>query len=163
MHPDEDMRCWVDASARLHSTVVIADGMKYSKDRDGHPVHHKHLGSVVIGKNVYIGPHTVVHRSRLQGKPTMIGDYVQIGSLNNIGHHVEIGENTLVTQGVCVGGSTRLGKNCFVGMNVTILQHLEICDGVFIGAGSVVSRNITYPGVYFGTPARYRRAWDGKW
>jgi UDP-3-O-[3-hydroxymyristoyl] glucosamine N-acyltransferase len=151
----------IDASAVLHSTVVIADGMKYTKDEGGHPVHHGHRGHVVIGKNVYIGPHTVLHRSRLEEKPTTIQDWVQIGALNNIGHHVEIGENTLITQGVCIGGSTQLGKNCFIGMNVTIRQHLTICDDVYIGMGSVVTKNIDKPGVYYGNPARLRRDWDG--
>jgi len=31
---------------------------------------------------------------------------------------------------------------------------IEICDNVVIGAGSVVTKNITEPGVYYGNPAR---------
>jgi UDP-3-O-[3-hydroxymyristoyl] glucosamine N-acyltransferase len=164
MCTDEGVR-WnkIDATAVVHSTVVIADGMKYTKDKDGHPVHHGHRGNVVIGKFAYIGPHTVVHRSRLPEKPTTIGDYVQIGALNNIGHHVEIGENTIITQGVCIGGSTHIGKNCFIGMGALLKQHLKICDNVFIGMGSVVTDDIIEPGVYFGSPAAYRRLWDGTW
>jgi len=153
----------IDASAVLHPTVVIASGMRYVKDDYGHPIHLEHAGYVVIGKQVYVGPNTVLHRGRFPRKPTIIHDYVQIGSLNNIGHHVEIGENTLITQGVCIGGSVVIGKNCFIGMNATILQHVKICDRVLIGAGSVVTRDIITPGKYFGGPARLRGAWDGKW
>jgi len=165
MHTDGGVR-WnqISASAVLHSTVVIADGMKYTKDEDGHPVHHAHRGHVVIGDHVYIGPYTVLHRSRLEdGRPTTIHDWVQIGALNNIGHHVEIGENTLITQGVCIGGSSTVGKNCFIGMNATIRQHIDICDAVFIGMGSVVTKSIDKPGVYHGSPARYQGPWDGTW
>ena len=162
MHTDDGVRCnFIHASARLHSTVVIADGMKYTKDKEGRPVHHEHRGSVVIGKNVYIGPHTVVHRSRLAEKPTKIHDWVQVGALNNIGHHVEIGENTIITQGVCIGGSSVIGANCFIGMNATIRQHVRICDNVMVGMGAVVTRDIDVPGVYYGSPATFTGNWDG--
>lgn len=154
----------IAASAVIHSTVIIADGMSYYVDEGGHPRHRPHRGHVVIGECVYIGPHTVLHRSRLDERPTTIGDHVQIGALNNIGHHVSIGEDTIITQGVCIGGSTRIGSKCFLGMNCTIRQHVEICDGVFIGMGSVVTKSIDKPGVYWGYPATWRKEWAyGDW
>jgi len=162
--PHEGVR-WnqIAASAVLHSTVVIADGMSYGKDKDGHPIHRGHRGNVVIGEHVYVGPHTVLHRSRLDERPTTIGDYAQIGALNNIGHHVLVGRDTLITQGVCIGGSAVVGKGCFIGMNATIRQHVKICDAVFIGMGSVVTKSIDKPGVYYGNPARREGDWDGTW
>jgi acetyltransferase-like isoleucine patch superfamily enzyme len=40
-----------------------------------------------------------------------------------------------------------------IGSNVTILP-VSICADVIIGAGGVVTRDITEPGTYAGNPAR---------
>jgi acetyltransferase-like isoleucine patch superfamily enzyme len=34
---------------------------------------------------------------------------------------------------------------------------VTICDRAVIGAGAVVTKNITEPGIYVGNPARLRR------
>jgi acetyltransferase-like isoleucine patch superfamily enzyme len=48
--------------------------------------------------------------------------------------------------------STSIGNNVSIGTNATILP-VKICDNVVIGAGSVVTKDITCPGVYAGNPA----------
>jgi len=35
---------------------------------------------------------------------------------------------------------------------------VNICDNVVIGAGSVVTKDITKPGIYAGNPAKFLRA-----
>ena len=51
---------------------------------------------------------------------------------------------------------TKLGNRVSVGTNATILP-VTICDNVVIGAGAVVTKDITVPGVYAGNPARLLR------
>lgn len=41
-----------------------------------------------------------------------------------------------------------IGRNCWIGSNVVILKGVSICDGATIGAGAIVNRSITQPGVY---------------
>jgi acetyltransferase-like isoleucine patch superfamily enzyme len=53
--------------------------------------------------------------------------------------------------------STRIGNNVSIGSNATILP-VVICNNVVIGAGSVVTRDITEPGVYAGNPAKKIRS-----
>jgi acetyltransferase-like isoleucine patch superfamily enzyme len=48
---------------------------------------------------------------------------------------------------------TKIGNNVSIGTNSTILP-VEICDNVVIGAGSVVTKNITQSGIYAGNPAK---------
>ena len=48
--------------------------------------------------------------------------------------------------------STNIGNNVSIGSNATILP-VDICDDVVIGAGSVVKKSISEPGVYAGCPA----------
>jgi acetyltransferase-like isoleucine patch superfamily enzyme len=53
--------------------------------------------------------------------------------------------------------STRIGNRVSIGSNATVLP-VDICDDVVVGAGSVVTRDITEPGIYAGNPARKKRA-----
>jgi len=43
-----------------------------------------------------------------------------------------------------------------IGTNATILP-VTICDQVVIGAGAVVTKDISEPGIYAGNPARLLR------
>jgi len=51
---------------------------------------------------------------------------------------------------------TRIGNHVSIGTNATILP-VSICDHVVIGAGSVVTKDISEPGIYAGNPARLLR------
>ena len=51
---------------------------------------------------------------------------------------------------------TRIGNHVSIGSNATILP-VTICDNVVIGAGSVVTKDITIKGIYAGNPARFIR------
>ena len=52
--------------------------------------------------------------------------------------------------------STTIGNHVSVGSNATILP-VSICDQVVIGAGAVVTKNISKPGIYAGNPAKFIR------
>jgi len=52
--------------------------------------------------------------------------------------------------------STRIGNNVSIGTNATILP-VTICDNVVVGAGAVVTKDISTPGIYAGNPARLLR------
>jgi acetyltransferase-like isoleucine patch superfamily enzyme len=52
--------------------------------------------------------------------------------------------------------ATKLGNRVSVGTNATILP-VTICDQVVIGAGAVVTNDITAAGFYVGNPARLLR------
>jgi acetyltransferase-like isoleucine patch superfamily enzyme len=83
---------------------------------------------------------------------------------------VSIGEDCFVGHGVMfindtfsIGGPARgqreiwrsatIGNRVSIGSNATILP-IRICDDVVIGAGAVVTKNITEIGTYVGNPAR---------
>lgn len=47
-----------------------------------------------------------------------------------------------------------VGRDCWLGARVTVLGGVRIADGCVVGAGSTVTRDLTEPGVYAGSPAR---------
>ena len=48
---------------------------------------------------------------------------------------------------------TKIGNKVSIGSNATILP-VSICDRVVVGAGAVVTKDITEPGTYVGNPAK---------
>ena len=51
---------------------------------------------------------------------------------------------------------TKIGNSVLIGSNSTILP-INIEDNVVIGAGSVVTKNCTKKGLYFGNPAKLKK------
>lgn len=116
-----------------------------------------------IGDDSFVGPFTEIQRNVTIGEKckiqshSFVCEFVTIGNQCFIGHGVMF-VNDLFKDGKPAGGdkskwkSTRIGNNVSIGSNATILP-VEICDNVVIGAGSVVTKNISEPGIYAGNPA----------
>jgi acetyltransferase-like isoleucine patch superfamily enzyme len=117
-----------------------------------------------LGDNCFVGPFTEIQkgvvigdRSRIQSH-SFICELVTIGNDCFIGHGVMFINDTF-SDGAPAGGdsskwkSTKIGNHVSIGSNATILP-VSICDDVVIGAGAVVTKDITEPGKYVGNPAR---------
>ena len=105
---------------------------------------------VEIQKDVYIGSNT-----RIQSH-SFICSAVKIGNSCFIGHGVKFVNDKFSNGKVNFDSpfeKTIIGNNVLIGSNSTILP-VTIADDVIIGAGSVVTKDIIEPGVYFGNPAR---------
>lgn len=121
-----------------------------------------------IGARTFVGPFVEVQRGATIGDDCRIQSHAFICDLVTIGNNCFISHgamfiNDLFQIGAPAKGrmdlwkSTRIGNNVSVGTNATILP-VNICDNVVIGAGSVVTKDITRPGIYVGNPARLLRA-----
>jgi acetyltransferase-like isoleucine patch superfamily enzyme len=117
-----------------------------------------------IGDDCFIGPFTEVQKSVRIGARTRVQSHafvcelVTIGEDCFIGHGVMFINDTFATGGPARGRkdlwrSTTIGNRVSVGSNATILP-VKICDDVVIGAGAVVTGDITVSGSYVGNPAR---------
>ena len=117
-----------------------------------------------IGDNCFIGPYTEIQKGVVIGQETKVQSHSFICELVTIGDHCFIGHgvmfiNDLFREGGPAGGdrtkwfSTRIGNHVSIGSNATLLP-VTICDHVVIGAGAVVTKNITEPRKYAGNPAR---------
>ena len=154
----------ISPTAISHPTALIGvDAMRivYDPASGQNPMKMRHMGNVVIGEGVEIGPHATIHRASLGS--TIIGDYNHIGSYVNIGHNVRTGKYCAFTPYACIGGTARIGDNVLVGMQAIIRDNIRICSEVKIGMGSLVVKHIDEPGLYYGRPATRKGSWDGKW
>jgi len=145
--------CVIGNRVILHSgTVIGSDGFGYSTDKDG--VYHKipQIGNVVIEDDVEIGSNVSVDRAAFGS--TRIKKGCKIDNLVQIAHNVVVGENTVMSSQTGIAGSTKIGKYCVFAGQVGIVGHCEITDNVIVGAQSGVSKSLTKPGTYFGSPAK---------
>lgn len=120
------------------------------------------LYECIIGDDCFIGPFVEIQKGVAIGAGCKIQSHSFICSMVTIGHNCFIGHgvmfvNDKFTENRPAGDiarwqSTQIGNHVSVGSNVTILP-VTICDHVVIGAGAVVTKNITEPGVYAGNPA----------
>ena len=120
-----------------------------------------------IGDDCFIGPFTEIQKGAVIGARTRVQSHAFICEL------VTIGEDCFVSHGVMfindtfsAGGpsgrrrelwrETVIGNRVSIGSNATILP-VRIVDNVVIGAGAVVTKDITVSGTYAGNPARRLR------
>ncbi len=117
-----------------------------------------------IGNNCFIGPFVEIQRDVIIGNDCKIQSHSFICEMVTIGNSCFISHgvmfiNDLFSSGGPAGGDktkwkkTIIGNHVSIGTNATILPVM-IADNVVIGAGSVVTKDISAPGVYVGNPAR---------
>ena len=121
----------------------------------------------VLADDVFVGPFVEIQ------KGVRIGARSRVQSHSFVCELVEIGEDSVIAHGVmfindpfAIGGPargrrdlwkpTRVGSRVSIGSNATILP-VQICDDAVIGAGAVVTRDVTTAGFYVGNPARLLR------
>ncbi|MDU7693252.1 MAG: N-acetyltransferase [Helicobacter sp.] len=109
--------------------------------------------------NVFVGPFVEIQND------VIIGQNTRIQSHSFICAHVNIGSNCFIAHGVMFVNDkfyngklakellkTSIGDNVLIGSNATILP-VTICSNVTIGSGTVVTKDISKPGIYAGNPA----------
>jgi acetyltransferase-like isoleucine patch superfamily enzyme len=119
-----------------------------------------------FGNNVFVGPFVEITKGVKIGDNTRISSHSFVCELVTIGKNCFIGHGVMFTNdkfksGKLGGGkknwlSTNIGNNVLIGSNATILP-VKIKSGSVIGAGSVVTKDITKKGVYVGNPAKLLR------
>ncbi len=125
------------------------------------------LYECTIGDDCFIGPFVEIQNNVKIGKRCKVQSHAFVCEL------VTIGDDCVISHGVMfindpysIGGPAHRDKNLWeethvanhvsIGTNSTILP-VTICSNVVIGAGSVVTKDITVSGVYAGNPVRLLR------
>jgi acetyltransferase-like isoleucine patch superfamily enzyme len=154
-----------DTKQPVYKQIAIRDVVFGENVRIIEPVN---LYGCIIGDNVFIGPFVEIQTNVKIGNNCKIQSHSLICELVTIGNNSVIAHgvvfiNDLFSQGHPANGNkalwkaTKIGNHVSIGSNATILP-VEICDNVVIGAGSVVTKNITEPGMYAGNPAKKIRS-----
>lgn len=125
------------------------------------------LYGCVIGDDCFVGPFVEIQKDVTIGARCRIQSHAFICELVTIGDDCFISHGAMFINDVfAIGGpakgrkdlwkSTRIGHRVSIGTNATVMP-VTICDDVVVGAGAVVTKDITEPGIYAGNPARLLR------
>ena len=117
-----------------------------------------------LENDVFVGPFVEIQKNVKIGARTKIQSHAFVCELVKIGADCFIGHGVMFINDVFVEGKpaqgnqnlwrkTIIGDNVSIGSNATILP-VTLCDNVVIGAGAVVTKDITKPGIYIGNPAK---------
>ena len=113
-----------------------------------------------LAKDVFVGPFVEIQSDVRIGARTRVQSHSFICSNVYIGNDCFIGHGVMFTNDKFIDRQlskdflpTRIGNKVYVGSNATLLP-VRICDDVVIGAGAVVTKDITEPGTYVGNPAK---------
>ena len=148
--------------------IIITSGIKNVEfGEDVKIIQPVNIYGCKIGSNTFIGPFVETQKDVTIGENCKIQSHTFICELVTIGNECFIGHgvmfiNDLFSKGGPARGdknlwkSTTIGNHVSIGSNATILP-VEICDNAVIGAGAVVTKKITKPGVYIGNPAKLQR------
>jgi acetyltransferase-like isoleucine patch superfamily enzyme len=117
-----------------------------------------------IDDDCFVGPFTEIQKGVIVGARCRVQSHCFICELVTIGEDCFIGHGVMfINDTFSIGGpaggrkelwsETVIGNRVSIGSNATIMP-VRIVDDVVIGAGSVVTRDITVAGTYAGNPAR---------
>lgn len=120
-----------------------------------------------IGSGTFIGPFVEIQSGAIVGDGCRVQSHSFICELVSIGNDCFISHGVMFVNDLFADGRpargdrskwqrTRIGNNVSIGTNATILP-VQIVDNVVVGAGSVVTKNLSVPGVYAGNPAKLLR------
>ncbi|MDP8947143.1 MAG: bifunctional UDP-N-acetylglucosamine diphosphorylase/glucosamine-1-phosphate N-acetyltransferase GlmU [Actinomycetota bacterium] len=156
--------CVIGPSTDLLDTVV-ADGarVEHSVGRGAH-----------IGEGASVGPYAFLRPGTVLGPGVKVGAYCEIkntrvGRGSKVPHlsyvgDAEIGEDANLGAGTITANydgvnknRTEIGDKAFTGVNTTLIAPVRIGDGAYLGAGSVVNKDIPPGKLAVGMPARVIR------
>lgn len=108
----------------------------------------------ILDNNNIIGEGSIICKGTILTTNIILGHHCHINLNSTIGHDVKIGNFVTCSPGVNISGNCNIGNNVLIGTNSAIRENIQICDNVIIGMGSVITKNITEPGIYIGVPAK---------
>src|SRR5918998_1293310 len=161
--------CVIGPSADLLDTVVD----------DGTLVEHSVGRGAAIGAGVSVGPYAYLRPGTVLGEASKGGAYCElkntkVGAESKVPHlsyvgDTEIGEGANLGAGTITANydgknkhRTRIGDGVFTGINTNLIAPISVGESAYIGAGSVVNKDVPPGKLAVGMPARVIRDAPGQ-
>src|ERR671939_486786 len=153
--------CVIGPSTDLLDTVV----------GDGALVEHSVGRGATIGTGVSVGPYAYLRPGTVLGESSKVGAYCElkntkVGAESKVPHLSYVGD-TEIGQGANLGAGTitanydgknkhrtRIGDGVFTGINTNLIAPINVGESAYIGAGSVVNKDVPPGKLAVGMPAR---------
>jgi sugar O-acyltransferase (sialic acid O-acetyltransferase NeuD family) len=110
--------------------------------------------SVIMSEFVKLGEDVIICAGSVLTVNIKIGDHVHIDTNCTIAHDVVIESYCRLSPGVRINGHDRLGEGVFIGSGATLVQEISVGDWSTVGAGAVVTEDISDNVIAVGMPAK---------
>jgi UDP-2-acetamido-3-amino-2,3-dideoxy-glucuronate N-acetyltransferase len=138
---------------------------------------------VIVGDNVRIGHHVVLKSGTRIGSNVVFADYACTTGACVLGDNINIRTQAVISKAVIledfvyIGPGvmtnhtklvkhmrpnlprevkiTRIGFGGIIGSRVEILAGVSLCPNVMVGGTSLITKDITSSGIYFGMPVKF--------
>jgi sugar O-acyltransferase (sialic acid O-acetyltransferase NeuD family) len=111
-------------------------------------------GSAQLGREVSVGPGSVVMANAVINSATIIGKNSIINTRASVDHDCHLGDNVHIAPGATLCGTVAVGAGTFVAAGATVIPNLTIGKDCIVGAGAVVLRDVPDGAVVVGNPAK---------
>ena len=145
-------------------SFVVAVGDSYGYQRTQYfqyLQHHGHTSLRLWHYSSFLSPssrieNTTVIMPNVSVMPfTEIGHCCILNTSSTIDHECFLGVGVHIMGSSYVAGRVHIGNYSTIGSNSTIFPDVRIGSNVFVGAGSVVRKNIPDNTIYVGNPAKF--------
>jgi bifunctional UDP-N-acetylglucosamine pyrophosphorylase / glucosamine-1-phosphate N-acetyltransferase len=161
--------CVIGPSTDLLDTVVS----------DGALVEHSVGRGATVGAGATVGPYAYLRTGTVLGEASKVGAYCElkntrVGAESKVPHlsyvgDAEIGEGANLGAGTITANydgknkhRTRIGDGVFTGINTNLIAPINVGESAYIGAGSVVNKDVPPGKLAVGMPARVIRDAPGQ-
>src|ERR687894_475314 len=168
-------------STKIGSDCVIGPsaGPLATAVGDGALVEHSVGRGAEVGEGASVGPYAFLRPGTVLGPEVKVGAYCEVkntrvGRGSKIPHlsyvgDAEIGEDANLGAGTITANydgvnknRTKIGDKAFTGVNTNLIAPVTIGEGAYLGAGSVVNKDIPPGKLAVGMPARVIRDAPGR-
>ena len=155
---------WFSFDTKLGKDVTIGPNVFFGPGvtvADGVTIHaFSHIEGAKIGKQAIVGPFARLRPGAEIGERAHVGNFVEIKKAKietgaKVNHLSYVGD-ALIGRGANIGAGTItcnydglkksrtvIGRRAFVGSNTALVAPVTIGDGAVVGAGSVVTKNVS--------------------
>ena len=160
--------CSIDVNVILEGKVTLGDNVTIKSNvvlqdvniGDNSTIESfSHLSSASVGANCDIGPYARLREGSEIGENAKIGNFVETkktklgdgAKANHLAYlgDAEIGDKTNVGAGTITCNydgtdkhKTTIGKESFIGTNSSLVAPVNIGEGAYVGAGSVITKDV---------------------
>ncbi len=108
----------------------------------------------VIASDVVLGKGSVVMAGVVINPGTIIGKGCIINTSSSVDHDCCISDYAHISVGAHLAGKVEIGKKTWIGAGAIVSNNISICGDCVIGAGTVAIKDIKNSGIYVGVPAK---------
>lgn len=110
--------------------------------------------SATVSHLALLGPGVQVLEHAHVGPRAKVGVAALVNTAANVEHDAVVGDAAHVAPGAHLLGGAELGTGSMLGSGARVLPERRLASGITVGAGAVVTTDLTRPGTYVGQPAR---------